>query len=94
MAMSKHRLAPLLVAGGQDVTFTAGSLAGTCSPASEVLDIARKAMRDDLLNETLTGLVGGATVDVHAGVTIDLSHGDIVELPEELIDILKERLER
>ncbi|OAA40604.1 RAM signaling pathway, SOG2 [Metarhizium rileyi] len=92
--MSKHRLAPLLVAGGQDVTFTAGSLAGTCSPASEVLDIARKAMRDDLLNETLTGLVGGATVDVHAGVTIDLSHGDIVELPEELIDILKERLER
>ncbi|KAG8410651.1 RAM signaling network component [Metarhizium acridum] len=92
--MSNHRLEPPLVSGAKDASLSTNLSSGRCLPAPKVLAIARKAMRDALLSEGSAGQLGDAVVGLHPGVTIDLSRSAIPELPEELVDILKDKLER
>ena len=55
--------------------------------------LAREAMRKALdENQTKTTDVNG--VEVRTGVTIDLSHKKIQTFPDEVVDIIKNELER
>ncbi|KID95028.1 RAM signaling pathway, SOG2, partial [Metarhizium majus ARSEF 297] len=93
-AISNHRLEPPLVPGAKDAPLSTDLSSGRCLPAPKVLAIARKAMRDALLSEGLAGQLGDEVVGLQSGVTIDLSRSAIPELPEELVDIFKDKLER
>ncbi|KFG80544.1 hypothetical protein MANI_119668 [Metarhizium anisopliae] len=93
-AMSNHCLEPPLVPGAKDAPLSTDLSSGRGLPAPKVLAIARKAMRDALLSEGLAGQLGDEVVGLQSGVTIDLSRSAIPELPEELVDIFKDKLER
>ncbi|KAK9434816.1 RAM signaling pathway, SOG2 [Metarhizium brunneum] len=93
-ALSNHCLEPPLAPGAKDAPLSADLSPGRCLPAPKVLAIARKAMRDAILSEGLAGQLGDEVVGLQPGVTIDLSRSAIPELPEELVDIFKDKLER
>lgn len=93
-ALSNHCLEPPLAPGAKDAPLSTDLSPGRCLPAPKVLAIARKAMRDALLSEGLAGQLGEEVVGLQSGVTIDLSRSAIPELPEELVDIFKDKLER
>lgn len=59
--------------------------------AAQVIGLTREAMRHALENESQTGDVGPG---LKSGVTIDLSRKGIQKLPEEVVDIFKNELER
>ncbi|KAK9446333.1 RAM signaling pathway, SOG2 [Metarhizium brunneum] len=92
--MSNHCLEPQLVPGAKDAPLSTNLSSGCCLPAPKVLAIARMAMRDALLSEGSAEQLGDAVVGLHPGVTVDLSRSAIPELPEELVDILKDKLQR
>ncbi|KID78728.1 RAM signaling pathway, SOG2, partial [Metarhizium brunneum ARSEF 3297] len=93
-AISNHCHEPPLAPGAKDAPLSTDLSPGRCLPAPKVLAIARKAMRDALLSEGLAGQLGDEVVGLQSGVTIDLSRSAIPELPEELVDIFKDKLER
>lgn len=63
------------------------------SPA-QVINLAREAMRSALENESQAAEANAAGTGLKTGVTIDLSRKNIHKLPEEVVDIVKNELER
>jgi hypothetical protein len=63
--------------------------------ASEVVALAKEAMRNALEeNQTKAAETSGVSNELKPGVTIDLSHKQIQKFPEEVVDIIKNELER
>ncbi|KHN94581.1 RAM signaling pathway, SOG2 [Metarhizium album ARSEF 1941] len=92
--MFNHCLEPRLSPAGPEASLSSDSSSGPFLPALQVLAVARKAMRDALLSEALAEQLDRAAVGLHPGVTVDLSRSAIRELPEECVDVLKDKLER
>ncbi|KAH9907939.1 RAM signaling pathway protein [Xylariomycetidae sp. FL2044] len=64
------------------------------SPA-QVIALAREAMNTALKdNETKAAEASGVSTELKPGLTINLSHMNIQSLPEEVVDIIKNELER
>lgn len=61
---------------------------------SQVINLAREAMRNALESETQAAEANAAQAGLKTGVTVDLSRKNIQRLPEEVVDILKDELER
>lgn len=62
---------------------------------SQVIALARDAMRKALdENETQAAEASGVSSDLKPGVTVNLSHKNIQKLPDEVVDIIKDQLER
>ncbi|KAH7321009.1 putative cell morphogenesis protein Sog2 [Stachybotrys elegans] len=68
--------------------------ASKAMPASQVISLAREAMRQALENESQAADAAAVTSGLKTGVTIDLSRKNIQKLPEEVVDIVKNELER
>lgn len=63
--------------------------------AAQVISLAREAMNDALQhNESQAAEASAVSTELKPGVTIDLSRKNIQELPEEVVDIIKNELER
>lgn len=63
--------------------------------AGQVISLAREAMKAALRdNESQAAEASGFSNELKPGVTIDLSRKNIQELPEEVVDIIKNELER
>lgn len=62
---------------------------------SQVIGLARDAMRKALdENETQAAEASGVSSELKPGVTVNLSHKNIQKLPDEVVDIIKDQLER
>ena len=68
--------------------------ASNLMPPSQVINLAREAMRNALESETQAAEANAAGAGLKTGVTVDLSRKNIQKLPEEVVDILKNELER
>lgn len=63
--------------------------------SSQVLALAREAMRAAHENEAKAAAASGVSNTLpKPGLTIDLSRKKIAKLPEEIVDIIKDELER
>ena len=63
--------------------------------AGQVVVLAREAMKVALEeNQTKAAEASGVSTELKPGVTIDLSHKQIQRFPEEVVDIIKNELER
>lgn len=63
--------------------------------ASQVIGLAREAMASARQeNETQAAEASGVSTELKPGITIDLSRRNILELPDEVVDIIKGELER
>ena len=63
--------------------------------AGQVVALAREAMKVALEeNQTKAAEASGVSNELKPGVTIDLSHKQIQRFPEEVVDIIKNELER
>ncbi|KAK6072439.1 RAM signaling pathway protein [Seiridium cupressi] len=63
--------------------------------ANKVIALAREAMRSAIRdNESQAAEASGVSTELKPGVTIDLSRRNIQELPDEVVDIIKNELER
>jgi hypothetical protein len=63
--------------------------------ASQVIDLAKEAMKNALEeNQTKAAEASGVSNELKPGVTIDLSHKNIQNFPDEVVDIIKNELER
>lgn len=62
--------------------------------SSQVLALAREAMRAAHENEAKAAQASGVSDNLKPGLTIDLSRKRIETLPEEIVDIIKDELER
>ncbi|RFU27798.1 hypothetical protein B7463_g8535, partial [Scytalidium lignicola] len=62
--------------------------------AAEVVELARQALKVALEENESKVADGGVTSDLKPGVTIDLSHKNIQKFPEEVIDVIKDEIER
>ena len=63
--------------------------------AGQVISLAKEAMKVALdENETQVAEASGVSNDLRPGLTIDLSRKNIQKLPEEVVDIIKNELER
>ncbi len=63
--------------------------------SSQVIALARESMRaalDD--NQTQAAEASGVSNELKPGLTIDLSRKNIQKLPDEVVDIIKNELER
>lgn len=70
------------------------SASGPLSP-NQVVALAREAMKSALQeNETQAAEASGVSTDLKPGITIDLSRKNIQALPDEVVDIIKNELER
>ncbi|CAD6505113.1 BgTH12-00609 [Blumeria graminis f. sp. triticale] len=71
------------------------SLSMTPISANQFIALAREAMRNALEeNQTKAAEARGVSNELKPGVTIDLSHKQIQRFPEEVVDIIKNELER
>jgi hypothetical protein len=62
---------------------------------SQVIALAQEAMKNALEeNETKAAEASGVSNELKPGVTIDLSHKSIQVFPDEVVDIIKNELER
>ncbi|KFA74642.1 hypothetical protein S40288_03203 [Stachybotrys chartarum IBT 40288] len=68
--------------------------ASKAMPASQVISLAREAMRQALESENQAADSSTIGTGLKTGVTIDLSRKNIQKLPEEVVDIVKNELER
>ncbi|KAK3986646.1 RAM signaling pathway protein-domain-containing protein [Cladorrhinum sp. PSN332] len=62
--------------------------------AHQVLALAREAMRAAHENEAKAAVASGVNDTLKSGLTVDLSRKRIQKLPEEIVDIIKDELER
>ncbi|KYK61214.1 RAM signaling pathway, SOG2 [Drechmeria coniospora] len=78
-----------------NASLSASSASHSIAP-SQVIALAREAMQHAIENEKGQAAEVGAvgTPGLRSGVTIDLSRKNIQRLPEEVVDIVKEELER
>ncbi|KAL6855279.1 RAM signaling network component [Amphichorda felina] len=63
-------------------------------PPSQVISLARDAMRNALESENQVAEAGAVGASLKPGVTVDLSRKNIEVIPDEVVDILKNELER
>lgn len=61
---------------------------------TQVINLAKEAMAAAMENESQAAEASSAGIGLQSGVTIDLSRKNIQKLPEEVIDIVKDQLER
>ncbi|KAI2631856.1 putative cell morphogenesis protein Sog2 [Hypoxylon sp. NC1633] len=76
---------------------SSGSMLSASAPptASQVIALARDSMNNALReNETQAAEASGVSTELKPGVTIDLSRRNIQALPDEVVDIIKNELER
>ncbi|KAL2116457.1 hypothetical protein VTJ04DRAFT_8625 [Mycothermus thermophilus] len=78
----------------RDVPSTTNLSAGQPISPSQVLALAREAMRAAHENEAKAAEASGVGNTLKPGLTIDLSRKKIQTLPEEIVDIIKDELER
>lgn len=70
------------------------SASATLSPG-QVIGLAMEAMRAALNeSDTQAAEASGVSNDLRPGLTIDLSRKNIQSLPDEVVDIIKNELER
>ncbi|KAF3765481.1 hypothetical protein M406DRAFT_257424 [Cryphonectria parasitica EP155] len=63
--------------------------------ASQVIVLAREAMKKAVEeNENQAAEASGVSNELKPGVTVNLSHKNIQKLPEEVVDLIKDQLER
>jgi len=63
--------------------------------AGQFVALAKEAMRNALHeNQTKAAEASGVSNELKPGVTIDLSHKQIQRFPDEVVDIIKNELER
>jgi len=62
--------------------------------ANQVLALAKEAMRAAHDNEAKAAAASGVSNTLKSGLTVDLSRKKIAKLPEEIVDIIKDELER
>lgn len=63
--------------------------------AGQVVALAQEAMKNAVEeNRTKAAEASGVSTELKPGVTIDLSHKQIQRFPEEVVDIIKNELER
>ena len=63
--------------------------------AEKFVALAREAMKNALEeNKTKAAEASGVSNELKPGVTIDLSHKNIQKFPDEVVDIIKNELER
>ncbi|KAL2135910.1 hypothetical protein VTI74DRAFT_6293 [Chaetomium olivicolor] len=89
-----HPTPPPPVPSLRDVPSGANLSAGQPISPSQVLALARDAMRAAHENETKAAEASGVSNTLKPGLTIDLSRKKIQTLPEEIVDIIKDELER
>ncbi|CAM1504769.1 Fc.00g023600.m01.CDS01 [Cosmosporella sp. VM-42] len=68
--------------------------ASSTMSASQIINLAREAMRNALQTENQAAEANAVGTGLKTGVTIDLSRKNITKLPEEVVDIVKGELER
>ncbi|OTA55285.1 putative cell morphogenesis protein Sog2 [Hypoxylon sp. EC38] len=76
---------------------SSGSMLSASAPLSpgQVIALAREAMNSALReNETQAAEASGVSTELKPGITIDLSRKNIQALPDEVVDIIKNELER
>lgn len=75
---------------------TTNSLMSIPPPISptDVVELARQALKVALEENRNKVADGGVGSDLKPGVTIDLSHKNIKTFPEEVIDVIKDEIER
>ncbi|KAK4242212.1 RAM signaling pathway protein-domain-containing protein [Achaetomium macrosporum] len=78
----------------RDVPSTSNLSAGQPISPNQVLALAREAMRTAHENEAKAAEASGVSNTLKPGLTIDLSRKKIQTLPEEIVDIIKDELER
>jgi Leucine-rich repeat (LRR) protein len=81
----------------RDVSSNPSLLASAPPSSSQVIQLAREAMKVALEeNETQSQAAEatGVSNELRPGLTIDLSRKNIVKLPDEVVDIIKNELER
>lgn len=67
----------------------------TAISANQVVALAREAMKAAIEeNQNKAAEASGVSTELKPGVTIDLSHKQIQRFPEEVVDIIKNELER
>lgn len=69
-------------------------VAPSLTPAAQVIALAREAMRNVLENEEQVVDTNAASIGLKSWVSINLSRQGIQDLPEEVIDIMKDMVER
>lgn len=63
--------------------------------ASQVIVLAREAMKKAVEeNENQAAEASGVSNELKPGVTVNMSHKNIQRLPEEVVDLIKDQLER
>ncbi|GAB0133624.1 hypothetical protein EsDP_00002028 [Epichloe bromicola] len=82
---------PNLRNASSNATLSASS--SLTSPA-QVIGLAREAMQTALESEGQAADAGAVGTGLRSGVTVDLSRKGIQKLPEEVVDIVKDQLER
>jgi len=77
-------------------TRSSSSLSAVAAPlsSSQVLGLAREAMRIAHENEAKAAQASGVSDNLKPGLTVDLSRKKIEVLPDEIVDIIKDELER
>ncbi|KAL2155458.1 hypothetical protein VTH82DRAFT_200 [Thermothelomyces myriococcoides] len=78
----------------RDVPSSSNLSAGQPISPSQVLVLAREAMRAARENEAKAAEASGVSNSLRPGLTIDLSGKNIQALPEEIVDVIKDELER
>lgn len=75
---------------------SAGSLTASAPiAASQVIALAREAMKDALRHtDQQAGISSDINNELKPGLTIDLSRKNIQRLPDEVVDIIMNKLER
>lgn len=74
---------------------SSGLTASAPIAASQVIVLAREAMKRAIEeNESQAAEASGVSNELKPGVTVNLSHKNIQKLPEEVVDIIKDQLER
>ncbi|QUC16393.1 uncharacterized protein UV8b_00634 [Ustilaginoidea virens] len=82
---------PNLRSAAANATLSASSSSMT---SAQVIALAREAMQHALESEGQAADAGAVGTGLRSGVTVDLSRKGIQKLPEEVVDIVKDQLER
>jgi hypothetical protein len=79
----------------RDVSSNPALLASVPPSSGQVIAMARQAMQVALHeNQTQAAEASGVSNELRPGLTIDLSRKNIQKLPDEVVDIIKNELER
>ena len=93
-AMSNGHSPPPPVPNLRKVASSSNLSASAPMPAAQIINLSREAMRHALENEKPVPEASTAVTGVNTGVTVDLSRKNIKQLPEEVVDIVNNGLER